>query len=133
MGNIFDNLAKQVVNVANETFGYVCTWINSQSSPAQSEVQKVLYNSPDQTRKKYGFGQTFGAGESLGFNPDSPSMEYRGDFFIGLRDSVRAGQSEYVNIKDIGSDGPGVDYFVEKVSKIHDGNLMVAILKVKRS
>lgn len=132
MGNIFDSLAKTVVNIANETFGYVCTWANSQTSPAQIEVQQVLLNSPDQTRKKYGFGQTFGGGESLGYDSGSSSMEYRDDFFVGLMENVKGSKNEYVNIKEIGDNGPGVDYFVNKASRIHDGKMIVAILTLKR-
>lgn len=132
MGNLFDGLAKKVVHIANETFGYVCTWTSSQSSPAQTEVQKVLINGPDVTRKKYGFGQTFGAGESLGFDVGAKSMEYSDEYFIGLMESVKSSNTEYVNIKEIGSDGPGEDFYVRKATRIHDGKMIVAILVLKK-
>ena len=134
MGNIFDNLGRNTVNISNRTFGYVCLWANSQSSPSITEENLVLYNSPDQTQKKYGFGQTFGGGEALAFNPDSPSIEFRADFFIGLKESVDAKGNEVITLKDINADllDMGIDYVVRKVVKIHDGKMMLATLVKKR-
>lgn len=132
MGNIFDTLGEQVFDIAGKTFGYVCTWVNSQASPAQTEVQIVLFNDPDTTQKKYGFGQTFGAGEALTFSPIGPSMEYRKDFFIGLKASVDKKDAQYVNIKPINSDEAGIDYYVRKVIGIHDGKTFLATLAVKK-
>lgn len=132
MGNVFDNLGKKVFNIAGTTFGYVCTWIDSQSSPAQSEQRTVLFNDPNTTQKKYGFGQTFGAGQSLEFSPRGSSMEYTDDFFIGLKASVDNKGDEYVNIKELNSDSIGIDYYVKKVIKIHDGKTLLASLEIKK-
>ena len=133
MANLFDGLRKNMVDTVNTVFGHICTWVNSQSSPAETEQQKVLYNSPDQTQKKYGFGQTFGGGKSLEFEPAHPSIEYKAEYFIMLKQNVDDGIFEYVNIKEIGSDGPGQDYFVRKVEKKHDGNTVLAILELKNN
>jgi len=49
-----------------------------------------------------------------------------------LMESVKSSNTEYVNIKEIGSDGPGEDFYVRNATRIHDGKMIVAILVLKR-
>jgi hypothetical protein len=124
--NIFDGLSKQTFDICCKTMGYECSWTNSQASPSEAEVKKVLFRDPSEPQKKYSFGQTFAAGKGLEFKPQSPFMEYRIDHFVGLMENVRASIDEFVTINEL-------IYYVREVHQAHDGRTYFAVLDKKRN
>lgn len=112
MENIFDSLKRQAFDVITNTMGYNASWLSSESGSVLLAA-RVGYKDPSEKQELSGI-------ES--WNPDQPFMEYRVDFFPGLKSRVDDGQLEFITIS-------GVGYFsVKEVRTAIDGDTFVARL-----
>lgn len=112
MGNIFDSLKRKAFDVVTLTMGYDATWQSSESG-VLVQTARVGFKDPSEKQELSGIDT---------WNPDEPFMEYRTDFFPGLKERVDASNLEYVEIS-------GVGYFaVREVKTKFDGETFVARL-----
>jgi len=112
MRNIFDSLKRQAFDIVTKTMGYDATWLSSESG-STILTASVGYKDPSEKERLSGIDT---------WNPDQPFMEYRVDFFTGLKARVDNGQLEHVTIV-------GVGYFsVKEVLTSVDGDTYVARL-----
>lgn len=109
--NVFDSLKLRVFDKVVGTMGYDAEWVSSESG--LSNFARVGYKDPSEKAELSGIDS---------WNPDEPFMEYRTEFFVGLKEAVDAGKAEFVLI-----DGKG--YFaVKEVKTKFDGDCFMARL-----
>lgn len=110
--NHFDSLKRQAFDVVTQTMGYNATWQSSESGSLLLSA-RVGYKDPSEKQELSGIDS---------WNPDQPFMEYRVDFFPGLKARVDSAELEHVTIEGIG-------YFsVKEVRTAVDGDTYVARL-----
>ncbi len=97
--NIFDSLKTRVFDKVVKTMGYDAEWVSSESGI--SKTARVGYKDPSEKYELSGLDS---------WNPDEPFMEYRIEFFAGLKESVDKGRQEFVSIE-------GKGYFAVKEVK----------------
>ncbi len=110
--NIFDNAKRHVFDVVTQVMGYDAKWTSSVSGSSELTA-RVGFKEPSEKQELSGIDS---------WNPNEPFMEYRVDFFDGLKTRVDAGNAEFVEIVGIG-------YFaVKEVQTKVDGEVYVARL-----
>lgn len=110
--NAFDSLKNSAFDVVTKTMGYNATWQSSESGSVLLTA-RVGFKDPSEAQELSGIDS---------WNPDQPFMEYRSEFFPGLKDRVDDAQSEFVTIE-------GKGYFaVSEVKTKYDGDTFVARL-----
>jgi hypothetical protein len=92
--------------------GYDATWTSSESGSSQLTA-RVTYKDPSEAQELSGIDT---------WNPDEPFMEYRVDFFPGLKERVDSSKLEYVEILEIGW------FAVREVKTKFDGDTFIARL-----
>lgn len=115
MGNIFDRLKVSAFSVVTRTMGYAATWSPSQGG--ESLQATVLYMEPTEAVKIY---------QNIEFNPYKPSIEFLTSDFVGLKESVDAGELEKVAIVINGIES---EFYVREIMAIVDGGKYLAILE----
>lgn len=107
--NIFDFVKRQAFDVVTKVMGYDASWDNG----VDILTARVGFKDPSEKQELSGIDS---------WNPNEPFMEYRIDFFTGLKESVDSGNLNYVDISGIG-------YFaVKEVQTKVDGETFVARL-----
>jgi hypothetical protein len=107
--NAFDSLKRKAFDTITKTMGYDATW----NSGSGILTARVGYLDPSEKQELSGIDS---------WDPDQPFMEYRIDFFTGLKESVDMGATEFVEIE-------GKGYFaVSQVRTKFDGDTYVARL-----
>lgn len=110
--NIFDGIRDKAHDVVTNTMGYTASWLPSDSADgAEPLMAKVLFNKPTGKEKV----------DEYEYDPYKYNMEYRNDFFPGLKENVDKKKNESVFISN-------VEYYVRAVHAKYDGNTMVAEL-----
>lgn len=110
--NIFDNAKRHAFDVVTQVMGYDAKWTSSVSGSSELTA-RVGFKEPSEKQELSGIDS---------WNPNEPFMEYRVDFFDGLKTRVDAGNAEFVEIV-------GVGYFaVKEVQTKVDGEVYVARL-----
>lgn len=108
--NIFDSLKRQAFDTVTNIMGYNATWI----SESIIYTARVGYYDPSEKQELSGIDS---------WRPDEPFMEFRVDYFQGLKQRVDESNLEYITIEGIG-------YFsVIEVRTKYDGDTFVARLK----
>lgn len=110
--DLFDDLKAVTHDVVTNVMGVTAYFTPSAGGPEQQN--DVLYNDPT-TVEKLG---------DIEYMPTNYFAEYRAPFFPELEPSVKAGGNEFLKIK-------GVDYYVQKVKRMFDGDTFIAILELK--
>lgn len=113
MSNLFDGIRDTSFDIVTNTIGYDATWIPSDSSHPAGYTARVLFKYPESDRKLS--GATYSS-----FNYE---MEYRRDFFPGLKLSVDATGTEQITVD-------GKNYHCRNVDVISDGNTFKAQLEL---
>ena len=109
MENIFDSVKRKAFDVVTKVMGYNASWVTESGVL----TARVGFKDPSEKQELSGIGS---------WNPNEPFMEYRIDFFEGLKESVDSGNLEFVDISGIG-------YFaVKEVQTKIDGETFVARL-----
>jgi len=111
--NIFDSLKRQVFDVVTQQMGYDATWTSSESGSLELKA-RIGFKDPSEKQELSGIDS---------WNPDEPFMEYRKDFFEGLKQRVDSGNAEFVDIDTKGR------FAVVSVPTIYDGDTFVARLR----
>lgn len=107
--NAFDSVKRVAFDVVTKVMGYDATW----NTGTEILTARVGYKDPSEKQELSGIDS---------WNPNEPFMEYRIDFFTGLKESVDAGGLNFVEISGIG-------YFaVKEVQTKVDGETFVARL-----
>lgn len=106
--NPFDGYMKKAFDVTLNVMGYDASWESSE----QTLTAKVHFREPTGE-------DTLGGAH---YAPLTFIMEYRKDFFVGLFESVRSGNTEHVVINTN-------TYYVHSVAKIQDGQAFQAVLE----
>ena len=110
--NIFDNAKRHAFDVVTHVMGYDAKWTSSVSGSSELTA-RVGFKEPSEKQELSGIDS---------WNPNEPFMEYRVDFFDGLKTRVDAGYAEFVEIVGIG-------YFaIKEVQTKVDGEVYVARL-----
>jgi hypothetical protein len=104
MPNPFNALADGVWSAVERTMGYNAQWIPSNGSATQTA--RVLFGEPTMEEKLGEHGDSY--------NPHVFFMEYWEGAFVGLFESVREGEVEYVTVNDR-------VFFVRHVNRKFDG------------
>jgi hypothetical protein len=104
MPNPFDGLADKVWSVCERTMGYDADWTPVNGSGTQTA--RVLFGEPTMAEKLGEYGDSF--------NPRTFFMEYWDGSFVGLFESVRDGEAEYVTVNDR-------SFFVRHIDRKFDG------------
>ncbi len=112
--NVFDSYRDNTFDTVARAMGKIgVSW--SPSAGGSPQICDTLFNDPSSIKKLGETGQ-------LEYNPTDSHVEYRKPFFPGLKESVDAGNSEYLYI--------GTDrYYIRSVHNTWDGNTNVAILE----
>lgn len=111
--NVFDSLKRTAFDVVTNLMGYNAKWTSSESGSSELTA-RVGYKDPSEAQELSGI-------ES--WNPNEPFMEYRIDFFPGLKSQVDAGKLEHVTIEGIGF------FAIKEVRTKFDGDTYVARLQ----
>ena len=110
--NIFDNAKRKAFDTVAQVMGYDAKWTSSVSGSSELTA-RVVYKDPSEKQELSGIDS---------WNSNEPFMEYRIDYFDGLKTRVDAGNAEFVEIIGIG-------YFaVKEVQTKVDGEIFVARL-----
>lgn len=110
--NIFDNAKRKAFDVVTQVMGYDAKWTSSVSGSSELTA-RVGFKEPSEKQELSGIDS---------WNPNEPFMEYRVDFFDGLKTRVDTGNLEYVEIV-------GVGYFaIKEIQTKVDGEVYVARL-----
>jgi len=118
MGNIFDTLKTKAFDVVTNLMGYDAAWTHSVSDILLTA--EVGYLDPSEKAELSGIDT---------WDSETPFMEYRTGFFLGLKEAVDAGQTEYVYITHRGEPDNYIGYFaVREVRTKYDGDTFVARL-----
>lgn len=114
--NIFDSLKRAAFDTITRVMGYDAVWV-SESGTFTSEVG---YKDPSEKQELSGIDS---------WNPNQPFMEYRKGFFDGLKESVDAGNPQFVTITQRNDSENIVGYFnVKEVQTKYDGETFIARL-----
>ena len=113
--NLFDGMRDSSFDVVTNTMGYDATWIPSDGSYPLGYTARVLFKDPEAEQKLSG----------ASYSSFNYQMEYRKDFFEGLKALVDATSSEEVTVNSI-------TYYVRDVSTKYDGNTLIATLELKQ-
>lgn len=105
----FDALAGQVFDTVTTLYGTQAVW------PAASKTGSVLFSNPTEAER-------IGDAENYEYRPSSYTAEYYSGTFDGLRESVDAGNSEYLVIE-------GQTFFITAVTARFDGKTYTAYLE----
>lgn len=116
MGNLFDSLQDNTVDVVTNTMGYPASWQPVAGGPVITAA--VLYNA---NTDKYDLS-------NMGYEPEKWRMEYRAPFFPGLKQSVDENVDEIVTITLPDGD---TEFFVRRVIAAFDGKTFIAYLDLK--
>lgn len=111
--NIFDSLKRRAFDTVTQVMGYDATWTSSESGNSELKA-RVGYKDPSEAQELSGIDS---------WNPDEPFMEYRIDFFPGLKDRVDANHPEFVQIAGVGN------FAVVEVKTKYDGDTYIARLR----
>lgn len=112
MENIFDSLKRRAFDTVTQVMGYNATWTSSESGSSELTA-RVGYKDPSEAQELSGIDS---------WNPDEPFLEYRADFFPGLKERVDNKELEHVAII-------GVGYFaIQDIRTKFDGDTFVARL-----
>ena len=107
--NNFDSLKKRTFDTVTKVMGYDATW----NDGIEVLTARVGFYDPSEKIELSGIDS---------WNPDQPFMEYRFEFFEGLKESVDTGAINFVTIE-------GKGYFsVSEVKTKYDGDTFVARL-----
>ena len=110
--NIFDNAKRKAFDVVTQVMGYDAKWTSSVSGSSELTA-RVGFKEPSEKQELSGIDS---------WNPNEPFMEYRVDFFDGLKTRVDTGNLEHVEIV-------GVGYFaIKEIQTKVDGEVYVARL-----
>ncbi|MCO5238864.1 MAG: hypothetical protein M9904_02305 [Chitinophagaceae bacterium] len=110
--NIFDGMRDKAHDVVSNTMGYTASWLPSDSTDGDEPLTaRVLFNKPTDKEKVDGYE----------YDPYRYMMEYRNDFFPGLKDRVDSNRNETVFIS-------GIEYYVRSIAAKYDGNTLIAEL-----
>lgn len=111
--NIFDSVKRKAFDVVTHTMGYNATWTSSE--PGSLELKaRVGFKDPSEKQELSGIDS---------WNPEEPFMDYRIDFFEGLKTRVDSGQAEFVDIDTKGR------FAVVEVHTKYDGDTYIARLR----
>lgn len=113
MSNLFDEIRDTLFDIVTNTIGYDATWIPSDGSNPLGYKARVLFKYPEADRKLS--GATYSS-----FNYE---MEYRRDFFHGLKLSVNHTNTEVITVD-------GKNYYCRNVDVLADGNTFKAQLEL---
>ena len=111
--NVFDSLKRKAFDVVTSQMGYDATWTSSESGSSELKA-RVGFIDPSERQELSGIDS---------WNPSEPFMEYRKDFFEGLKQRVDSGKAEFVYI-----DSKGL-FAVPEVQTKYDGDTFVARLR----
>jgi len=107
--NIFDSVKRSAFDVVSKTMGYDAVWITE----SETFNARVCFRDPSEKEELSGIDS---------WNPNEPFMEYRIDFFPGLKEKIDSGKSEFVSILSIG-------YFaISEIRTKFDGQTFIARL-----
>lgn len=110
--NLFDGLRDTTFDVVANTMGKIeVSWTPSSGGPVQTT--NMPFNDPDSKRML----------GDIEYMPGNTIVEWRKPFMAGLKESVDANNSEYLQIGN-------VNYYVRFVKTVSDGNTYVAVLDV---
>jgi hypothetical protein len=115
MANVFDDAKRAAFDTVGMVMGYDATWSPSAGGPQQTA--RILYKDPTEDKEL----------AMIDFSPNEYVMEYRVDFFTGLKLSIGSSNQEVITIAGKG------DFYVRKVDAIFDGDRFRAIIKPKTS
>jgi len=123
--NLFDGIKRTVFSTTTNVMGYDCSWMPSDDSVPEPLTARVHYKSPAKEEELTELGSGV---NQLGFMPLMHSMEYLKGQFIGLMESVRNGNDEYVTLTQFGSGIEIGKFQVRQVDPLHDGDTLKADL-----
>lgn len=98
-------------DIVTDTMGAPAYFTPSTGGPQQTV--NVLFNDPT-TKSKLG---------EIEYNPNNDMIEYRAPFFPELKTLTDQGINQVITVK-------GVDYNVQRVKKLYDGDTFIAILEI---
>lgn len=107
----FDDLAGQAFAHISNLMGESAVWLSSNHI-----LGSVLYKDPTEPTQ-------IGSEESYEYQPSTTTIEYYSGVFDGLKQSVDAGDSEYVFVR-------GQKFLVTSISTKFDGKTNVAYLEL---
>lgn len=113
MANRFDSLKRTAFDVVTRNMGYNATWLPS-GSTGEPYTAQVGYKDPSEKQELSGIDS---------WNPDEPFLEYRVDFFPGLKAAADDRRLEVVEVEGIGL------FSVVEVKTKYDGDTYVARLR----
>lgn len=115
MGNLFDGLESSAFDVVTNTMGYDAEWIPSNGSYPQGYTARVLFKNPEDDYKL----------STANYSSFNYKMEYRLDFFPGLKTTVDTAQTEETVTVN------GLNYYVRGIDTKYDGKTYIATLELK--
>lgn len=110
--NLFDGMQKAMFSTVTNTFGYSATWLPSTGGLTKSA--KVLLNEPTKEHELAG----------ITYTPTTYIVEWWGEDWEGLKESIDYGNSEQVEVN-------GKTYDVRAVTLLYDGKNNRAVLELQ--